>query len=70
MEYTQKIEIAIDMLAGTIVDRQWNRLTHYQRNVVTNNVINILENLLEMTDERSNLIIPNYLDNINSPEES
>jgi hypothetical protein len=42
MEDTQKIEIAIDMLAGSIVDRHWNRFTHFERNTITNNVINIL----------------------------
>lgn len=70
MENTQKIEIAIAMLGSSIRDRHWNRLTHFQRNIITNNVINILENLLKQSERNSDLIIPNYRVTNNPPDES
>lgn len=69
MEQSQKIEIAIDMLAGTILDRHWNRITHFERNVITNNVIDILKEIKNDVELKSISIIPKSLPNINPPDE-
>ncbi len=70
MEQSQKIEIAIDMLAGTILDRHWNRITHSERNIITNNVIDILEEMKNDIEQKSNLIIPKNCQRHNPPDES
>lgn len=69
MEQYQKIEIAIDMLAGSLVDRHWNRFTHFERNVVTNNVINILKEIKDEIGQKSISIITESPAIINPPDE-
>jgi hypothetical protein len=59
------------MLGEVKTDRYCNRrVTHSDRNFVTQTVIELLEQIIPDSEKTSNLIIPKNTPNINPPDES
>ncbi len=65
------MQIAIGLLAGTYPNRYGNgKITHFERDYATSEVIELLEEILIMGEKFDILIIPKQPANINPPEES
>jgi hypothetical protein len=64
-------QIAIGLLAGCIPNRYGNgKISHFERDYLTSEVIELLEEILIMGEKFDIVIIPKQPANINPPEES
>jgi hypothetical protein len=65
------MQIAIGLLAGTYPNRYGNgKITHFERDYATSEVIELLEEILIMGEKFDIVIIPKQPANINPPDES
>jgi hypothetical protein len=65
-----QLKIAVSLLGSSRTDGYGNgKLTHSQRNFITNEVINLLTNIQFQTDQSLDSIIPKNSTFINPPDE-